>query len=174
MLEIRNFTTNKIDERFLKKTATTVFNVVEKERVFSELSKKSKIEISLAIVGEARIRRLNKVYRGKNKVTDVLSFGNKSVLNRLMKISAPKRIGWPKEEFVEAPDGISHLGEVVICYPRAKKQARQAKHSLKKEIAFLLVHGILHLLEYEHEKGGAREQEMKEMEKKILKQLFIS
>lgn len=174
MLEIRNFTTNEIDERFFKKTAATIFHIIEKEKVFSELSKKSKIEISLAIIGDARMRRLNKIYRGKNRVTDVLSFGDKSVLNYLININAPKQKRLPKQEFVEAPDGISRLGEIIICYSRAKKQAQQVKHSFKKEIAFLLVHGVLHLLGYEHEKGGAKEQKMKEMEKKILEQLFIN
>jgi probable rRNA maturation factor len=149
MLEIRNFTTNEIKEEFLEETAEAVFRVVNKKD-FPKLEKWGKIEISLAIIGNARMRKLNKMYRGKNRVTDVLSFGDKSVFEYLN-----------QDKFVEAPDNIKRLGEVVICYPRAKKQAKEKGHSLEKEIAILLIHGILHLLGFTHE-------QMESVEEKIL------
>lgn len=73
-------------------------------------------EISIVIVGDAKIKALNKKYRKKNRVTDVLAFD---------------------------------YGEIFICLPQAKKQAKQLNHSLKEELAILLIHGILHLSGYE-------------------------
>lgn len=152
MLEICNFTTNEIDEKFLEETTEAVFRVVNKKD-FPKLEKWGKIEISLAIVGNARMRKLNKMYRGKNRVTDVLSFGDKSVFEYLSKAF--------KDKFVEIPDKTERLGEIIICYPRAKKQAKEKGHSLKKEVTILLIHGILHLLGFDHEK-------METVESKIL------
>jgi len=60
---------------------------------------------------------------------------------------------------------------VIICYPRAKKQAKRLGHSLERELTVLLIHGILHLLGYEDEKGEKEVKEMKEMEGKILKKV---
>ncbi|MFH1611681.1 MAG: rRNA maturation RNase YbeY [bacterium] len=168
MLEIHNFTTNKIDDDFLKKIAELSLETAFNSGEFSNLSKKCKVEISLAIVGDDRMRKLNKLYRGKNRVTDVLSFGDKSVMDYLVNVTAPKKERISKQGFVEAPDGICRLGEIVICYSRAKKQAKEANHPLEKEIAFLLIHGILHLLRYDHEADEKDAEDMREMEKKIL------
>ena len=161
MLEIHNFTQNQIDEKFFQKIAKVALKIA---------GIKEKLEISAAIVGDGRIRRLNKMYRGKNRVSDVLAFSNKSVLLYLAK-AFPRLKKGEDPEFVEAPDGIKRLGEIIICYPRAKKQAKQIGHSLKKELTILLVHGILHLLDYDHERGGLEAEKMKEMEEKILKQI---
>lgn len=176
MLEIRNFTTNEINEKFLRKVADTALEVVNRERAFSKLPEKGKIEISLAIVGDARMRKLNKMYRGKNRVTDVLSFGERSVLQYLTKAfpKAKKEKDLSNQEFIAAPDGLNRLGEIIICYPQAKKQAKEADHSLKKEVAILLIHGILHLLGYEHERNDEEAKKMKEIEKKILSKISNS
>jgi len=163
MLEIHNFTQNKIDEKFFEKVAKIVLDTV---------NIKDRVEISLAIVGDGRMRKLNKIYRGKNRVTDVLSFDNKSVLKYLSK--AFPRLEKDKEvEFIEAPDGVKKLGEVILCYPQAKKQARQANHSLELELTTLLIHGIVHLLGYDHEKDEKQTEKMREMEDKILKTINI-
>jgi probable rRNA maturation factor len=169
MLEIHNFTQNEIDEKFFQWVAEVVLKVVGKEEPDLNLLK-SETEISLAVVGDGRMRKLNKMYRGKNRVTDVLAFDNKSVIPYLAK-AFPRLKKGQDLEFIEPPDGIKRLGEVIICYPRAKKQAKRLGHSLEKELTILLIHGILHLLGYEHEKGGTEAEKMKEMEEKILKQL---
>ena len=65
------------------------------------------------------------------------------------------------------PDGILHLGEVIISYPQAVTQAEEHQHSVKREIAVLIIHGILHLLGYEHDKPELRQQ-MIAREKEIL------
>lgn len=158
MLEIHNFTQNEIDEKLFHRVAEETLKVA---------GVKNKTEISLAIVGNGRMRKLNKMYRGKNRVTDVLSFGDKSTIPYLAK--AFPRLKKGKEiKFIEPPDGIKRLGEIILCYPQAKKQAKRLGHSLEKELTILLVHGILHLLGYEHEKDNEQAEKMKTMEEKIL------
>jgi len=158
MLEIHNFTQNEINEKFFQKIAEKVLEIV---------NVKNNVEISLAIVGDGRIRKLNKMYRGKNRITDVLSFSDKSVLPYLAK-AFPRLKRGQDLEFIQAPDGIKRLGEIILCYSRAKKQAQRVGHSLEKELTILLIHGILHLLDYDHEKGEQEAEEMKKMEEKIL------
>ena len=161
VLEIHNFTQNEIDEKLFQRVAETVLKVV---------GVKDKTEISLAIVGDGRMRKLNKMYRARNRVTDVLAFANKSVIPYLAK-AFPRLKKGEKIEFIEPPDNIKRLGEVILCYPRAKKQARRLGHSLEKELTILLIHGILHLLGHEDEKGEKKAKEMKEMENKILEKV---
>jgi len=76
MLEIHNFTQNEIDKKFFQKITEEALKVA---------GIKDETEISLAIVGDGRIRKLNKIYRGKNKVTDVLSFSDKTIMPYLFK-----------------------------------------------------------------------------------------
>lgn len=166
MLEIHNFTQNEIDESFLNKIAEkTLERAIAVKKTTSDLLRK-KTEISLALVGEGRMRKLNKIYRGKNRVTDVLSFDNKSVLPYLAK-AFPRLKRGADMVFIEPPDGIKRLGEIVICYPYAKKQAKRLGNSLEKELTILLIHGILHLLGYDHEKGDCEAKEMESVEKEI-------
>jgi probable rRNA maturation factor len=138
MLLIKNFTKNKLNQKYLNKVA--------KEALKAAKFKKS-VEISLVVVGEKRIKSLNKKYRKINKITDVLSFGN--------------------EEFVSMPNKIIYLGEIFICYPQAVRQAKQKNNTVKKELAILLIHGILHLLGYDHS-GDYKNSEMKILEEKVL------
>lgn len=107
------------------------------------IQKKFKIKknISIALVSEIEIKNLNKVYRHKNKVTDVLSFNI---------------------------DSVEILGEIVICLAQAKKQALEHKHSLKAELQLLTVHGILHLLGYDHELSEQEYLRQEKEQEKIL------
>lgn len=148
-LLIKNFTKRKLNQRYLNEVA---------EKTLKVAKFKKPVEISLVIIGEKRIKTLNKKYRGINKMTDVLSFGNDTV-NKTAKNETVK--------FISPPDGITYLGEIFICYPQATKQAKQKNHSVKKEMAILLVHGVLHLLGYGHE-GDYEKSEMKVLEKEVL------
>jgi probable rRNA maturation factor len=98
-------------------------------------------EISLVITGEEQIQALNRDYRGKDQPTDVLSFAMQET-----------KEGEESEAFVDPPDGLLHLGEVIISYPRAVLQAAEGGRSLKNELAALIIHGVLHILGYDHEK----------------------
>ena len=95
-------------------------------------------EVSLVFTDPETVQQLNRDYRGVNEPTDVLAFSMR-----------------PEEaDFVLPPDNVLHLGEVVISYPRAAEQAREQGHSTGRELALLVIHGLLHLLGYDHEKTG--------------------
>jgi len=109
-------------------------------KVFAQAYKINKNkEISLAFVGDTEIKKLNKSYRGLNKATDILSF--------------------PGED--------NFLGEIIIDYDQIKRQAVSFKNSAKKELIFILVHGLLHLIGYEDETDKEREEMIKLGEKFI-------
>ncbi|MEW6142173.1 MAG: rRNA maturation RNase YbeY [Chloroflexota bacterium] len=93
------------------------------------------VEVSLLVIGDAEVHRLNRDYRGKDRITDVLSFG---------------MTGGKGDDFIAPPDGVRRLGEVIISYPQAERQAKDAGHNVKSEMALLVVHGVLHLLGYDH------------------------
>jgi len=103
-------------------------------------------ELSITFIDNEEIRNLNKEYRQKDSATDVLSFPFYNELNLPINI----------------------LGDVIISVERAEEQANEFEHSLDREIAFLLVHGILHLLGYDHHKAED-EEKMISMQKELLK-----
>jgi probable rRNA maturation factor len=91
--------------------------------------------VTVALVSDARIRELNRTYRGKDDATDVLSFGEPDALSFQPSALSP-------EPF---------LGEIVIARGVARRQAREAGHSEQTELRVLALHGLLHLLGYDHE-----------------------
>ncbi len=153
MILIKNFTRNRINQKYLEKVA---------EKTLQAVGIKKSAEISLVMAGERRIRLLNKKFRGIEKITDVLSFGNEEMENKKAGNKSGKSI-----KFINPPGDILYLGEIFICYPQAEKQARQKNHSVKKELAILLIHGILHLAGYDH-KEEYEKSEMKTIEEKVL------
>ncbi len=117
------------------------------------------VEMSLLITGQEKIRYLNRDFRGKDEPTDVLSFA--------MMDELPTYEGDDDFIFITPPDDIKHLGEVIISYPQAEIQADEHGHSIKKEVAVLVIHGVLHLLGYDHIEDEEAEQ-MEAREKIIL------
>ena len=115
-------------------------------------------ELSLVITGQERIQQLNQDYLGRNEPTDVLAF---AMLPEL----SPEGADFPP--FVTPPDGVLHLGEVIISYPQAVLQAEEHHHSVKKEVVILIIHGILHLLGFDHEEPE-EEGRMRAREAEIL------
>ena len=107
--------------------------------------KQNQAELSIALVGDREMRPLNAKYRKKKQTTDVLSF------------------------FVEDQpmSGAKILGDVVISVEQARRQAKAQGKSLKSEIGTLLIHGILHLLGYDHEKSPRQAQIMFAYERKL-------
>jgi probable rRNA maturation factor len=96
-------------------------------------------EVNVAVVSDARMRQLNRRYRQKNYATDVLSFGNH------------RSPGLPH------PDpGPRFLGDIVIARGVARRQAREAGHAELTELKILVLHGLLHLLGYDHERDAGR------------------
>ena len=105
--------------------------------------------VSLVIADDDTVRALNAEYRGLDKTTDVLSFAFDNAGEYYGEGDAPS--GWSADDdFVLPPGESAGLGEVIVSYPQAARQARQAGHSVERELAFLVVHGILHLLGHDH------------------------
>ena len=114
----------------------------------------SPYEVSLVFTDSETVRQLNREYRGVDEPTDVLAF-----------YMLPQKIA--DSSFVLPPDGVTRLGEVIISYPQAVAQAREQGHSLERELALLVIHGILYLLGYDHEEPE-EEHKMREREKELL------
>lgn len=115
------------------------------ERILSAAGE-SKATLSIEFIGDRRMRRLNAQYRGRDMTTDVLAFAMR-----------------------EAPGPHSVLlGDVVISVPRAAKQAAEHGHPVERELAVLLIHGILHLLGYDHERSAAEARRMRRKERALL------
>ncbi|MDD4332966.1 MAG: rRNA maturation RNase YbeY [Patescibacteria group bacterium] len=129
MVEINNTTKMLIDVKLSKLVA-------EK---FLKYYKKEKFAVSIAFVGDKKIKKLNKIYRGIDKSTDVLSFEGEG----------------------------DFLGEIIINFVQIKRQARELKHSAREELIFILTHGLLHLLGYDDNTEKERTKMIKIGEKFI-------
>ena len=118
-----------------------------------------KAELSILLTGDEGIRTLNRRWRAKDKATDVLSFplydiDSLRALGR-QATRAPKIMPW-------------ELGDVVISVDTARRQAKERGLTLPEELDLLLVHGILHLLGFDHELGEKEARAMRSWEKKLL------
>ncbi len=116
-------------------------------------------EVSVTFVSNQEIRNLNKTYRNKDAETDVLSFPLTSE---------------DGTEEKNSETGAILLGDVVISLEMAVKQAAMFGHSLEREVGFLTVHSMLHLLGYDHETSSLDERIMREKEEAVLEKLGIS
>ena len=137
MIEINNLTKAKIPLEKIKK-------ITEK---FLLKYKKTNFNISIAFIGDTKMRELNKIYRGFDKTTDILSF-----------------------EGEEDEEG--DLGELIISYQQIKRQAKQFSDNIDEELVFILVHGLFHLLGYNDETEKEK-SEMDDLVKEFVKQLKI-
>ena len=112
----------------------------------------------MTFVDNNQIKKLNSQYRNKDSATDVLSFP----------------LGDGEDWDVNYDTSSLILGDIVISVERAIEQAELYNHSLRREIGFLTVHSMLHLLGYDHETGGLEEALMREREEKILAKLGLT
>ena len=105
-------------------------------------------ELSILLAGDREIHDLNLRYRGKDKPTDVLSF--------------------PQDD-TEPVEGVPRvLGDVAISVETTERQAVEKGHSFERELTILLIHGVLHLTGYDHERGGKDAAVMRTMETRLL------
>ena len=111
-------------------------------------------EVSVTIVDNEAIHAINLEHRGIDRPTDVLSFPMFD------------------EDFDDGEDCV--LGDIVISLEKAKEQAESYGHSMEREIAFLTVHSVLHLLGYDHEEGKAEESEMFEKQEAVLVKMGLT
>ncbi len=141
MISITNLTANSIDKSFFEKIAKLILKGEKKSE-----------EISIVLIGPAKMRKLNKQYLGKNRTTDVLSFAKVQPL-----------------EFKFPPGKEKELGEIVICLREVRKNTKRLKSIFGTELARVLIHGILHLSGYNHEKSEKEAKKMQEKENYYLK-----
>lgn len=137
-VEVRNFTGQKGCADIISRA------VVAALRFFSV---RGEIEISVALVGMARMKALNKKWRKKARATDVLSFGL-----------------WESEK-----GGMR--GEIIICMPYAKEQALESAMSLRKNCAMLAAHGAIHLAGMDHERSEKEYRETIEIQKRVVRKI---
>lgn len=121
--------------------------------ILSDVGERS-AELGIMLVGDQRMRGLNRRYRGKDRTTDVLAFAmRKAFTLHALRLT---------------PD---MLGDVVISVPTAWRQAKEARRSLDEELAWLLVHGILHLCGYDHARSEREARRMHRRERMILRSI---
>ncbi len=134
---INNLVQAPVQEDWLKKSLLQTLKLDE----FDYLQNR-KIEISLALVSPQEIKRLNKIYRAKDEVTDILSFAE-----------------YEDEKSVQTSQNLNlFLGELVLCYDDIKKYVQKKKLNLKQELAKVVSHGLLHLLGWQHSEKMFRYQ----------------
>jgi probable rRNA maturation factor len=107
------------------------------QKIFSYLEIEPQSDLSILIDTDAVLKKLNKLYRGINQPTDVLSF---------------------ESDEINPETGFSTLGDIAISYPTAQKQALEANHPVENEVILLLIHAILHLSGYDHSTKDEKEE----------------
>jgi probable rRNA maturation factor len=134
-----------------KRKLKKILKEVEKSAALKRLGGLSRLElenglqVELSLVGISRMTQVNHAYRGKNQSTDVLSFPSPEIFKRQ-----------------------GHLGELIICLPVMRKQAKELAHTEQTEFQVLLVHGVLHLLGLDHERGPEATLQMARWETRLL------
>jgi len=130
IIGINNRTLQKIDPVLIRRLTNT----------FLKSYRLDEKEVSIALVGDKTVKKLNKIYLGVNRLTDVLAFGGDK----------------------------NFLGEIIIAYPQIIRQARRYKNTAKGELAFILVHGLLHLVGYDDKTKRAK-QKMEKLSEKFFR-----
>lgn len=128
--------------------------VVEKTMII--LNKKNNFDLSISLIDDESIKNLNQKYRNLNESTDVISF---AMLDN--------------EDLLNVDNSSLDLGDIFISVETAKRQAKTLNQSLKREILFLFVHGLLHLLGYDHQDLDS-EKEMFKLQEEILNEVIKS
>lgn len=148
-----NFSLNKEASAF-KGNIKEIYETALKEVGISE-----NILVNVALVSAEKIKNLNKEYRGVDRVTDVLSF---PMIDNFSNI----------ENEADFFTGVCNIGDIYINLERAKEQAEEYGHSLKREFCFLALHGFLHLLGFDHMEKD-EEKEMFELQNIVMQKVNI-
>jgi len=150
----------QIDERFESAAdAALIERAVAAALAAERLS--GALEVSVLVSDDATLHQLNRDYRGVDAPTDVLSFADDEDAEA------------EAAAFVRAPGAPRYLGDLAISYERVVAQAAEYGHSRERELAFLTVHGMLHLLGYDHERGPEDEAAMRARQDVIMQQIGL-
>lgn len=129
-LEINNLEKKPLKKAFVEKVITETL-----QEFGLKFLQKRNISISLAIVGKTEIKKINKTYRKKNQTTDILSFSE-----------------FKNNQEMKNHEGELFLGELILCYDDVKEYSQKKGIQLKKELANVISHGVLHLFNFKHGK----------------------
>lgn len=127
----------EIDSAHGDEPPTSWFAAVARDVLRAE-SIEPPFEVSVILTDQDTVHSMNRQYRNVDAPTDVIAFYTEG--------HDPSA-----EEFVLPGDGVRRLGDIVISYPQALEQAAEQRHSVRKELSLLVIHGVLHLLGYDHE-----------------------
>ena len=122
-------------------------------------------EINVLVTDDNTIHAINKAYRNVDRATDVLSFP--------MFQFEPGRLPDDLTDYLDPETGLLPLGDMAISYERAKAQAEEFGHSAKRELGYLTIHSILHLLGYDHMDEGPMKKQMREREDTICRMIDL-
>ena len=122
-------------------------------------------EINVLVADNQTIRAINKAYRNIDRETDVLSFP--------MFQFEPGKLPKDLSEFLDPETGLLPLGDMAISYEKAKAQAEEYGHSVKRELGYLTIHSILHLLGYDHVDEGPMKKQMRAREEAICAEIDL-
>ncbi|NTU43022.1 MAG: rRNA maturation RNase YbeY [Nitrospirales bacterium] len=139
----------KISPELIEGTLSRAEAWLREQKRIPLLSRYPEMEVSVLLINDRRMREMNLRYRGKDKTTDVLSFSlieGEGVL----------------------PPGMVNLGDIVISPAQAERQAAEQGVSFEREIRWLLIHGLLHLLGFDHERNRYQERKMRALEQELL------
>lgn len=146
MIEINNLTQVAVNENLLKKIAQDIL----------KNEKREKFSLSVALIGPSEIKKLNKRYLKKDKPTDVLAFPQ-----------------GPDSQRKSLPKELQVLGEVLICPEEVKTNSLELNRSFEQELSRTLIHGILHLLGYNHEESEKKAEKMDKRQNYYFKKYFL-
>ncbi len=132
--------------RILRKVLTELPQIPRMKRAVGRVT--GELQVELSLIGPKAMTDLNNEYRGKNYATDVLSFPSPEVFRKM-----------------------GHLGELIICASVLKSQAREQGHSAQDELLVLIVHGVIHLIGFDHELGAKQAREMAKLEIALLEKV---
>ena len=122
-------------------------------------------EINVLVADNQTIRAINRAYRNIDRETDVLSFP--------MFQFEPEKLPRDLREYLDPETGLFPLGDMAISYEKAEAQAKEFGHSTKRELGYLTIHSILHLLGYDHVDEGPMKKQMRAREEAICKQIDL-
>jgi probable rRNA maturation factor len=125
----------QLDEEFAVVIEPENLEALTQRVLDAEMLPAADVELAIVVGGDDQIQELNRRYRGVDAPTDVLSFAMLDAASAV----------------VSGPETPLYLGDVIISYPRVQEQAAEAKHSDQEELELLVVHGVLHLLGYDHD-----------------------
>lgn len=141
----------QVSDRYIQKRLDLILSLLRENKSLKNRKYLDSTDLTIVFVAPNKMKQINAQYRYKDYVTDVLSFESVGRVHGII--------------------GEASIGEIVFCPAVLKKQALQNNHTLRRELDYLLIHGLLHLLGYDHEKSVQQEKIMFRIQDRLFTQL---